>query len=160
MLWVGWFGFNGGSAAAAGAGAAFANLVTHLSASMAGLVWLLLDYQETGKTSAIGLCTGAVAGLAAITPALMIGAFVERMKFNASVVYMALWSVAVYYPACHLIWGGGALAAWGVIDFAGGLVVHVTAGVGALVAACVVGPRRNATMVPGKIGRASCRERV
>merc|ERR1712078_918527 len=69
MLWVGWFGFNWGSAAAAGAGAAFANLVTHLSASMAGLVWLLLDYQETGKTSAIGLCTGAVAGLAAITPA-------------------------------------------------------------------------------------------
>ena len=88
---------------------------------------------------------------AVITPALMIGAFVERMKFNASVVYMALWSVAVYYPACHLIWGGGALAAWGVIDFAGGLVVHVTAGVGALVAACVVGPRRNATMVPGNL---------
>ena len=51
MLWVGWFGFNGGSAAAAGAIAAFANLVTHLSASAAGLTWMMLDYQETGKTS-------------------------------------------------------------------------------------------------------------
>jgi len=88
---------------------------------------------------------------AVITPALMIGAFVERMKFNASILYMALWSVVVYYPACHLIWGGGALGAAGVIDFAGGLVVHLTAGVGALVAAYMVGPRKNTTMVPGNI---------
>ena len=86
---------------------------------------------------------------AVITPALMIGAFVERMKFNASILYMALWSVAVYYPACHLIWGGGALGAAGVIDFAGGLVVHLTAGAGALVAAYMVGPRKNTAMVPG-----------
>uniref|UniRef100_A0A7R9TKY3 Ammonium transporter n=1 Tax=Prasinoderma coloniale TaxID=156133 RepID=A0A7R9TKY3_9VIRI len=88
---------------------------------------------------------------AVITPALMIGAFVERMKFNASIIYMALWSIAVYYPACHLIWGGGALAAAGVVDFAGGIVVHVTAGVGALVACHVLGPRKNNTMVPGNI---------
>ena len=88
---------------------------------------------------------------AVITPALMIGAFVERMKFNASIVYMAVWSVLVYYPACHLIWGGGALAAAGVIDFAGGIVVHITAGIGALVAAIVVGPRKENRMVPGNI---------
>jgi ammonia channel protein AmtB len=69
MLWVGWFGFNGGSAAAAGAIASFANLVTHLSASAAGITWMLLDLKDTGKTSIIGLCTGAVAGLASITPA-------------------------------------------------------------------------------------------
>ena len=88
---------------------------------------------------------------AIITPALMIGALVERMKFNASIIYMALWSVAVYYPACHLIWGGGALGAAGVIDFAGGIVVHLTAGVGALVAAVVLGPRKKNVMVPGNI---------
>merc|ERR1712091_512310 len=88
---------------------------------------------------------------AVITPALMIGSFVERMKFNSSILYMALWSAAVYYPACHLIWGGGALGAAGVIDFAGGLVVHVTAGVGALMGAYVVGPRQNNQMVPGNL---------
>lgn len=88
---------------------------------------------------------------AVITPALMIGAFVERMKFNASIIYMALWSLFVYYPACHLIWGGGALGNAGVIDFAGGIVVHVTAGVGALVAAIVVGPRKKNQMVAGNI---------
>ena len=88
---------------------------------------------------------------AVITPALMIGAFVERMKFNASIIYMAIWSAVVYYPACHLIWGGGALAAAGVIDFAGGIVVHVTAGVGALVAAAVVGPRRDNRMVASNL---------
>jgi Amt family ammonium transporter len=81
---------------------------------------------------------------AIITPALMIGSFVERMKFNAIMWYVALWMVAVYFPFCHMVWGGpGALLAdMGVIDFAGGIVVHITAGIGALVGCIMLGPRK------------------
>ncbi|MGD8863624.1 MAG: ammonium transporter [Myxococcales bacterium] len=80
---------------------------------------------------------------AIITPALMLGAFPERMKFSAVLVFCTLWLVAVYLPVCHMVWGGdGALLAdMGVFDFAGGIVVHITAGVGALVACIAVGPR-------------------
>ena len=79
---------------------------------------------------------------AIITPALVVGAFAERMKFSAMCLFSALWLTLVYFPACHMVWGGGLLAQWGVIDFAGGLVVHLTCGVGALVAAVMLGKRR------------------
>ena len=80
---------------------------------------------------------------AIITPALMVGAFAERMKFSAMMIFSALWLVVVYLPICHMTWGGdGAFFAdRGVLDFAGGIVVHITAGVGALVACIMVGPR-------------------
>ena len=79
---------------------------------------------------------------AIITPALVVGAFAERMKFSAMCLFTVLWLTFVYLPACHMVWGGGLLAQWGVIDFAGGLVVHLTCGVGALVAALVLGKRK------------------
>ena len=85
---------------------------------------------------------------AIITPALMLGAFVERIKFSAVLVFCAVWIIVVYAPVAHWVWGGGWLSGpnWltgsGVMDFAGGLVVHVTAGVSALVAALMIKPRR------------------
>jgi ammonium transporter, Amt family len=80
---------------------------------------------------------------AIITPALIIGAFVERMKFSAILWFSALWLLLVYAPVTHWVWGGGIMATWGVMDFAGGIVVHATAGSAALVCALVVGKRRN-----------------
>ena len=79
---------------------------------------------------------------AVITPALIIGAFAERMKFSAMLIFSAIWLLAVYVPVTHWVWGGGWLGTMGVYDFAGGIVVHITAGVAALVAAIVIGPRR------------------
>ena len=79
---------------------------------------------------------------AVITPALVVGAFAERMKFSAMCIFTILWVTLVYLPACHMVWGGGYLGSIGVIDFAGGLVVHATCGVGALVAAMMLGPRK------------------
>ena len=83
---------------------------------------------------------------AIITPALVVGAFAERMKFGAMCLFSLLWFTAVYIPACHMIWGGGYLA--DVKDFAGGLVVHLTCGVGALVVALVLGPRKGFPTTP------------
>ena len=78
-----------------------------------------------------------------ITPALMVGAFVERIRFSAMLVFVTLWAILVYLPVCHMVWGGGSLLGLeGVMDHAGGIVVHITAGVGALVAVLVLGPRR------------------
>ena len=79
---------------------------------------------------------------AIITPALVIGGFAERMRFSAVLLFTALWLLAVYVPIAHWVWGGGWLAKLGVMDFAGGIVVHVSAGVAALVCALVMGPRR------------------
>jgi ammonium transporter, Amt family len=79
---------------------------------------------------------------AVITPALIIGAFAERMKFSAMLLFSAIWLIVVYVPVTHWVWGGGWLGAMGVYDFAGGIVVHITAGVAALVAAIVIGPRK------------------
>jgi Amt family ammonium transporter len=79
---------------------------------------------------------------AIITPALIVGAFVERMKFSAVVLFTVLWLILVYAPATHWVWGGGWLAKMGVFDFAGGLVVHTTAGVSALVIAYSLGSRK------------------
>jgi Amt family ammonium transporter len=80
---------------------------------------------------------------AIITPALVIGAYVERIKFSAVLIFSGLWLLVVYAPVTHWIWGGGIMAGWGVLDFAGGIVVHATAGTAALVAALVLGKRRN-----------------
>ena len=79
---------------------------------------------------------------AIITPALIVGAFVERMKFSATLWFSGLWLCIVYMPVCHWIWGGGWLADLGVMDFAGGIVIHVNAGIAALVAALVLGKRK------------------
>jgi Amt family ammonium transporter len=79
---------------------------------------------------------------AVITPALIVGAFPERIAFPFVVLFSPLWLVIVYVPVAHWIWGGGWLALWGVLDFAGGIVVHTTAGVSALVLAIIVGKRR------------------
>jgi Amt family ammonium transporter len=79
---------------------------------------------------------------AIITPALIIGAFAERKRFKAFVLFALLWSLLVYSPICHWVWGqGGWMARMGVMDFAGGTVVHISSGVAALVAALVLGPR-------------------
>lgn len=79
---------------------------------------------------------------AIITPALIVGAFAERMKFSAMLWFSGLWLVLVYLPICHWIWGGGWLAQLGTLDFAGGIVIHINAGVAALVSALVLGNRK------------------
>jgi Amt family ammonium transporter len=102
-----------------------------------------------------GITTGALTGdipeslyfmfqmtFAIITPALIIGAFAERMKFSAMLWFTGLWLILVYLPVCHWIWGGGWLADLGVMDFAGGIVIHINAGIAALVSALVLGKRR------------------
>lgn len=102
-----------------------------------------------------GISTGALTGdipetvffmfqmtFAIITPALIVGAFAERMKFSAMMWFSGLWLILVYLPVCHWIWGGGWLADLGVKDFAGGIVIHVNAGVAALVSALVIGNRK------------------
>jgi Amt family ammonium transporter len=85
---------------------------------------------------------------AIITPALVIGGFAERIKFSAVLWFTVAWLVLVYLPVCHWVWGGGWLAKRGVLDFAGGIVVHVNAGVAALVAALVLRERRGFPQVP------------
>ncbi|MEW8585386.1 MAG: ammonium transporter, partial [Candidatus Thiodiazotropha sp.] len=88
---------------------------------------------------------------AIITPALIVGGFAERMRFSSMLLFSALWLFVVYVPITHWVWGGGWLGSMGLYDFAGGTVVHITAGVAALVAAMVMGPRRGfgtASMMP------------
>ena len=79
---------------------------------------------------------------AIITPALIVGGFAERIRFSAMMIFSVAWLLLVYVPICHWVWGGGWLSDLGVMDFAGGIVVHITAGVAALVAAIVLGNRR------------------
>jgi len=79
---------------------------------------------------------------AIITPALMLGAFAERMRFSAYLLFIGLWVLFVYCPLAHMVWGGGLISSWGAIDFAGGLVVHMSSGFSALAAAIYLGPRR------------------
>jgi len=79
---------------------------------------------------------------AVITPALIVGGFAERMRFSAMLIFSSLWLVLVYAPICHWVWGGGWLGGMGLQDFAGGSVVHITAGVAALIAATSMGGRR------------------
>ena len=87
---------------------------------------------------------------AIITPALIVGTFAERIKFSATLLFSAAWLLVVYAPICHMTWGGGGgfFADMGVFDFAGGIVVHITAGVSALIACIVIGPRRGFPTTP------------
>jgi ammonium transporter, Amt family len=80
---------------------------------------------------------------AVITPLLITGAFAERLKWSSFVVFIIAWSIFIYYPLAHWIWGGGWLAKLGVVDFAGGIVIHTSAGLGSLAAALVLGRRKN-----------------
>ncbi|WP_028241430.1 ammonium transporter [Stutzerimonas azotifigens] len=94
---------------------------------------------------------------AIITPALIVGAFAERMKFSAMLVFMALWFTFVYAPIAHMVWSGdgGLMWDWGVLDFAGGTVVHINAGVAGLIACLVIGKRKgypNVAMAPHNLG--------
>ena len=135
-------------------------------ACMASLIWLAAGYSIAfsdgtswfgglQKAFLIGVGKDALSGnlpetvffmfqmtFAIITPALIVGAYPERIKFGAVLLFSGLWILVVYAPVTHWIWGGGWLAEKGVLDFAGGLVVHLTAGVSALVIAVVLGGRR------------------
>ncbi len=88
---------------------------------------------------------------AIITPALITGAFVNRVTFKSYIIFLIFWQVFVYYPFVHMIWGGGILAEWGVLDFAGGVVVHCTAGFAALASVFYVGKRRDTQSPPNSI---------
>ncbi|KAF6243139.1 ammonia channel protein [Nitrosopumilus sp. b1] len=91
---------------------------------------------------------------AAITPLLLTGVIAERMKFSSFIIFIAAWSMLIYYPLVHWVWGGGWLAQMGVVDFAGGIVIHTSVGMGALAAALVLGRRRHygpSIMVPHSI---------
>ncbi len=145
-------------------------MMSFISLGFVGVLWALLGYSLAltagnnwiGDLSlaflrGVGLeATGAIvpitiphvlymafqATFCIITAALISGAIVERMRFSAYVTFIALWSLVVYAPVAHWVWGGGWLADMGALDFAGGTVVHVNAGVAALVAALVVGRRQ------------------
>ena len=88
---------------------------------------------------------------AIITPALITGAFVNRVSFKAYFIFLTVWQIFVYYPFVHMIWGGGLLAHWGVLDFAGGIVVHATAGFAALASVFYVGARVDKNSTPNSI---------
>jgi Amt family ammonium transporter len=88
---------------------------------------------------------------AIITPALITGAFVNRVTFKSYLIFLVVWQLFVYYPFVHMVWGGGFLAEWGVKDFAGGIVVHATAGFAALASVIYVGKRRDQASPPNSI---------
>ena len=88
---------------------------------------------------------------AIITPALITGAFVNRVTFKSYMIFLTLWQVFVYYPFVHMIWGGGLLAQWGILDFAGGIVVHAIAGFAALASVFYVGARVDKNSTPNSI---------
>ena len=137
--------------------------------SIAGIVsilWLIVGYSlafgegnaligDFSKVFMAGISRETLAGdipeslfmmfqmtFAIITPALVVGGFAERMKFSSMLLFSSIWLLAVYVPVTHWVWGGGWLGALGLYDFAGGVVVHITAGVAALVTALVLGPRK------------------
>jgi Amt family ammonium transporter len=133
---------------------------------LASLLWVIAGYSlafseggafigDLSKAFLAGVGESSVSGdipetvfimfqmtFAIITPALIIGGFAERIKFSAVMIFSALWLLLVYAPVTHWVWGGGWLAEMGLLDFAGGTVVHITAGVAALVAALVLGKRQ------------------
>jgi Amt family ammonium transporter len=116
------------------------------NAFIGGLQWLGLNGMANTENSTAGVPQFAFMAFqmmfAVITPALISGAIVGRMKFKPYVLFVALWSLLVYVPIAHWVWGpGGWLSALGVLDFAGGTVVHMNAGFAALVAAMILGPR-------------------
>jgi ammonium transporter, Amt family len=103
---------------------------------------LLGSVHELAKTVPENVFLMYQATFAVITPAIIAGAFAERMKFSAMMWFMALWLLFVYVPVAHWVWGGGFLGAAGVLDFAGGLVVHLNAGIAGLVCCLVIGKRQ------------------
>ena len=112
--------------------------VQHIFLSGSDLTKVVL--KEQGITAASYLLFEMM--FAIITPALFVGATVGRMRFNFLLVFVFFWSVLVYYPLVHMVWGtGGLLAGWGILDFAGGTVVHINAGITALVLSIFLGPR-------------------
>ncbi len=141
-------------------------------ASLSSILWLLVGYSlafgegnafigDFSKVFMVGITKETLSGdipeslfmmfqmtFAIITPALIIGGFAERMKFSAVLIFSGLWLLAVYAPITHWVWGGGWLGQMGVYDFAGGIVVHITAGTAALVAALVLGPRKGFPKIP------------
>ena len=136
-------------------------------AAIASVFWLVAGYSlafsgdgafigDFSKFLFNGVTEGSVSGdipeslfalfqmtFAVITPALIIGAFAERIKFSAVLLFSLLWLAFVYTPITHWVWGGGWLQEMGLLDFAGGTVVHITAGVAALVTAIMIGPRKS-----------------
>src|ERR1700724_2451230 len=88
---------------------------------------------------------------AIITPALITGAFANRVTFKAYMLFLTVWLILVYFPFVHMVWGGGVLASWGVLDFAGGIVVHNIAGIAALASVLYVGRRKVADAGPHSI---------
>ena len=128
---IGLHSFIGGFARIFGAGLTVS--------SMAGY---LLPADTNGIPESVFFCYQMT--FAIITPALIIGAFAERMKFSAMLIFMALWSVIVYAPICHMVWSGDGSflgSTWGALDYAGGTVVHINAGIAALVCALMLGKR-------------------
>jgi len=137
-----------------------------ISGGVIGLVWVLVGYSlvfgegnafigDLSKLGLAGITPDSLSGsipeyvfvvfqgmFAIITPALMLGAFAERMRFSAYLVFITLWVLVIYAPLAHMVWGGGLLSQWGSIDFAGGLVVHMSSGFSALAAAIYLGKRR------------------
>ncbi len=134
--------------------------------SLVSILWALFGYSLAfsegnsfiggfGKSMLTGITPDSLQGtipellfsvfqltFAAITPALVVGAFAERMKFSAVLWFLSLWLFVCYVPIAHMVWGGGWIGAMGAIDFAGGTVVHINAGVAGLVAAAVLGKRK------------------
>ncbi|MBW2389702.1 MAG: ammonium transporter, partial [Deltaproteobacteria bacterium] len=144
-----------------------------ISAAMIGVMWVVVGYSLAfgegnafiGDFSMVGLAgitPDSVSGsiptyvfvmfqgmFAIITPALMLGAFAERMRFSVYTAFILIWVLLVYIPLCHMVWGGGYIGAnLGALDFAGGLVVHMSSGFSALVAAIFLGPRLGYTKEP------------
>jgi Amt family ammonium transporter len=137
-----------------------------ISAGLVGVLWILFGYSLAfsdgnalvgglGKVGLSGIGTDTLFGtipeyvfvmfqgmFAIITPALMLGAFAERMRFGPYLAFIGIWVIVVYCPLAHQVWGGGWLAEHGAIDFAGGLVVHMSSGFSALAAAIFLGKRR------------------
>ncbi|WP_277996976.1 ammonium transporter [Nodosilinea nodulosa] len=124
-----------------------------IQAYIGGLNWLFLNHVTATEPDPIGyaptiphqLFMAYQLTFAIITPALIAGAIVERMSFKAYFWFLLLWSTFLYPPLAHWVWGKGWIGARGVLDFAGGTVVHISSGVAAVVAAYVIGPRRNFT---------------
>ncbi|CAK9089989.1 Ammonium transporter (Ammonia channel) (Ammonium channel) [Durusdinium trenchii] len=108
-------------------------------------LWMNLDMKMWGDSGLPGLCFAAFQmTFAIIASAIISGSLVERMRFSAYSIMLALWSLLIYAPLCHWVWGsGGWIAEMGALDFAGGTVVHISSGVSGLVAGAIVGPRRH-----------------
>lgn len=110
------------------------------------ILWINVPYDKCGRFAAnVPAALHALFHMmfASITPLLMTGAYAERLRFDAFIIFTVAWEILVYYPVTHWVWGGGFLAQFGVIDFAGGIVIHTSAGAGALVAAIYLGRRRD-----------------